>query len=297
MLKNTKLAVISDFHLDINGFTAQDLAVFRQVLLDLQVDHLHFAGDMSNDFDGLTRPFLTDLSKNFQVSFNLGNHDMVGLTEAEIAASDFSVTRFDRVAFVAFHGWYDYSFMPENSDFDKVLRFKKNFYFDRKIKREFDDVTTTNLILTRLEGLLTDLSKNPAIDRIVVSTHFVPERSFIIDTRYEKFARFNAYLGSQHFHELFMRFPKVSDVVFGHAHHRRKARQIEGVTYHSKPLGYVYEWQLVQDFLTAHPQFLTTENWRLRKRYQDIRHLPEWENYRHQHLAEEFKRALVIFDF
>ncbi|MCL2113901.1 MAG: metallophosphoesterase [Streptococcaceae bacterium] len=294
-----RLAIISDFHMDINQFSRDELDIFLSVLTELAITDIHFAGDISNAFHSLTVPFLQQLAtdRNLSVTYNLGNHDMVGLSEKEISEHDFQVKMFGKTAFVSFHGWYDYSFLRGNFDVKKVVAFKNSFYFDRKIKRAFDDVKTTELILTKLENLLTELSVQADVERIIVSTHFVPHQHFIINTRYEKFARFNAYLGSQHFHEIFLKFPKVSDVIFGHIHHRMMAVSTDKINYHARPLGYTYEWEMVSQFLELYPQYKIPEIWHLRKRYQEIKDLPEWKEFRKQHLADEFLSALTVFDF
>jgi putative phosphoesterase len=234
--------------------------------------------------------------KKLSVTYNLGNHDMVGLSEAEISDHDFQVKMFGSTAFVSFHGWYDYSLLTGEWSENKIRAFKNSFYFDRKIHRKFDDIKTTELLLIKLEKLLTDLSVDSAIERIIVSTHFIPHQKFIINTRYEKFARFNAYLGSQYFHEIFIKFPKVTDVVFGHLHHRMTPTKINSITYHAKPLGYTYEWDIVEYFLNEFPQFQIEQNWHLRKRYQAIKNLTEWSNFRQNHLIDEFRSAITIFE-
>lgn len=243
MTKKRRLAVISDFHMDSNHFSQEEIDIFLSLLKDLKITDLHFAGDISNDFHGISEPFFKqiELLTELSVTYNLGNHDMVGLSEEEISVSNFQVKTFASTAFVSFHGWYDYSFMTGKIDIKKIIAFKNSFYFDRKIHRQFDDIKITNLELQKLEKLLTELSANPKIDRIIVSTHFVPHQQFIIKTRYEKFARFNAYLGSQHFHETFKKFPKISDVIFGHLHQRRLPLTFDKVLYHAHPLGYPYE--------------------------------------------------------
>ena len=129
MIKQRKLAVISDFHLDVNHFSADELQILKNLLTELSVTDLHFAGDISNDFNGLTKPFLADLEQltGLSVTYNLGNHDMVGLSEAEIDASDFQVKWFGNTTFVSFHGWYDYSFMKKEKDEKKIITFKNSF--------------------------------------------------------------------------------------------------------------------------------------------------------------------------
>lgn len=282
-----RLAIISDFHMDSNHFSAEDLEVFDQVLQDEKITDLHFAGDISNDFHGISEAFLGNLHNKYNVTYNLGNHDMLHLTENEIANSDFLIKKFESKTLLAFHGWYDYSFM-ENSDFDKILRFKNAVYFDRKIHRQFDDIQTTENILVKLDEILSNLT-----DEIIVATHFVPHKAFIIDTRYEKFARFNAYLGSQKFHELFVKYPNVKTVVFGHAHHRRNAVKLDEISYHTRPLGYIYEWQMVRDFAQIHQVNLYRAP---KKIYHEIREFPDWQAYYKKNLAAEFRSALNIFD-
>lgn len=288
-----KLALISDFHMDGNHFSEEDLAIFSELLREEKISHLHFAGDISNDLHHISLPFLESLG-DFEVSYNLGNHDMVGLYEEEISESDFKIHCFGKTALLSFHGWYDYGFM-ENPQLSKIIAFKNSFYFDRKVHRENDDIKTTDIIIEKLEQILTELSaQNP--EEIIIATHFVPEQSFIINTRYEKFARFNAYLGSPRFHETFKKFPLVKDVVFGHIHHRSDPRKIDGIRYHARPLGYRYEWQMMQDFLRERPEHRIAQGYRLRRQYRAIEELGDWQEFRQKNLKREFLSALTIFD-
>lgn len=293
-MAHQKLAIISDFHLDSNAFSIHERERFHKLLKKMEITDLHFAGDLSNDFHGLSQPFLTELSNDFSVTYNLGNHDMVNLSEQEIQESDFQVKWFGSTAFLSFHGWYDYSLMLPPTDPQKIEHFKQNFYFDRKIHREYDDIMTTQKILITLEHLLTDLSN---AKRIIISMHFVPHRRFVINTRYEKLARFNAYLGSKYFHELFIQFPNISDVVFGHLHHRMSPTRIDAITYHARPLGYRYEWAMVNQFLEQFPHYQIPEMYHLRKRYNAIKTLPDWKNFCSQQLDDEFLSALTLFTF
>lgn len=287
-----KLALLSDLHLDVNQFTDSETQVLIDTLQEQSVTDLHFAGDMSNDYKKITIPFFKQLSKNFDISNNLGNHDMVHLSEKEINAQDFSLKYFGDTLLVSFHGWYDYSFVQDYSD-EKLLSFKNSFYFDRKIHRDYSDALTTQHTLNTLETILENLDFS---GRIIIAMHFVPHKAFSINTAYKKFERFNAYLGSQAFHELFIQYPQITDVVFGHAHHRISAQTIDGIVYHSRPLGYTYEWQMVSDFLQDYPEYQIEEHYHLRKRYQAIRSLNIWEDYRAQHLSRELLRSLSFFE-
>ena len=86
MTKKRRLAVISDFHMDSNHFSQEEIDIFLSLLKDLKITDLHFAGDISNDFHGISEPFFKqiELLTELSVTYNLGNHDMVGLSEEEI---------------------------------------------------------------------------------------------------------------------------------------------------------------------------------------------------------------------
>jgi len=80
------------------------------------------------------------------------------------------------------------------------------------------------------------------------------------------FERFNAFLGSQAFHELFRQYP-VKDVIFGHSHHRIPTTTIDTITYHAKPLGYIREWNLCKQFFEDFPEFDFSKRYDPYKRY------------------------------
>ena len=84
-----KLAILSDLHIDVNQFDTQYEAILRQTLLSENITDIHLAGDISNDFDAISKPFLVRLAKEFTVSYNLGNHDMLAMSESEINRHDF----------------------------------------------------------------------------------------------------------------------------------------------------------------------------------------------------------------
>ena len=80
----TRIGFMSDLHLDSNQFGEDERMQLLQVLQEEQIEHLHLAGDISNDFKQISLPFIQDLQRQFPVSFNLGNHDMLSLSEEEI---------------------------------------------------------------------------------------------------------------------------------------------------------------------------------------------------------------------
>ena len=151
-----------------------------------------------------------------------------------------------------------------------------------------DDSSITAHILQKLEKLLASLN-----GPIIVALHFVPHKDFLYDHPY--FQRFNAFLGSQAFHQLFVKYG-VKDVVFGHLHHRNHSRVIDGFRYHMRPLGYVREWKLTQNFFNAFPQYKISQMYHLHKRYNTVKDLEEFLNYKKKHLADELRDALTILD-
>ena len=278
---------MSDLHLDSNQFGHFERQTLKDLLKKERIDHLHIAGDLSNDLTKISLPFIEDLRQELPISFNLGNHDMLGLSEQEISHYDFQVQQFGRTKLVSFSGWYDYSFVPEKSK-EEHLRTKTSFWFDRRLERHLDDPSITAHILQKLEKLLASLN-----GPIIVALHFVPHKDFLYDHPY--FQRFNAFLGSQAFHQLFVKY-EVTDVVFGHLHHRRQSQVIDGVCYHMRPLGYIREWKLTQNFFNAFPQYKIAQMYRLHKRYNTVKNLEEFLNYKKKHLADELRDALIILE-
>ena len=283
----TRIGFMSDLHLDSNQFGETERMQLHQVLKEEQIDHLHLAGDISNDFKQISLPFIKGLQRQIPVSFNLGNHDMLSLSEAEIKQYDFQVQTFGDSHLVSLAGWYDYSFVPEKSK-EAHLRTKNTFWFDRRLERPFDDPTITQEVLSQLDQVLASLD-----GRIIVALHFVPHKDFLISHPY--FQKFNAFLGSQAFHNLFVKH-EVADVVFGHLHHRHPSRIVDGIHYHMRPLGYIREWQLTEDFFKDFPQYKIPQMYRLHKRYNAVKDLAEFHQYKRQHLASEFRQALTILD-
>ena len=283
----TRIAFMSDLHLDSNQFGEAERMQLLQVLQEEQIDHFHLVGDISNDFKQMSFTFIQDLKTQLPVSFNLGNHDMLYLSEEEIHQYDFQVQTFGDSHLVSLAGWYDYSFVPEKSK-EAHLRTKNTFWFDRRLERPLDDPTITQEVLSRLDQVLASLD-----GRIIVALHFVPHKDFLVSHPY--FQKFNAFLGSQAFHDLFVKHG-VRDVIFGHLHHRHPSRVIDGIHYHMRPLGYIREWQLTEDFFKSFPQYKISQMYRLHKRYNAVKDLPEFHQYKKQHLANEFRQALTILD-
>ena len=77
---------------------------------------------------------------------------------------------------------------------------------------------------------------------------------------------------------------------------RHSARMIDGVCYHTRPLGYIREWQLTQQFFEDYPQYKISQMYRLHKRYNAVKNLSLFQSYKKKHLQKELEDALIIFD-
>ncbi|WP_306675899.1 metallophosphoesterase [Streptococcus didelphis] len=237
------------------------------------ITHLHLAGDISNHYFQDSLPFLSYLSNHLKLTYNLGNHDMLDLKEDQIEALDFKTYRLSpSTSLLAFHAWYDYSFSPDKTE-SEILAFKKRFWFDRRLQRPLTDPQLSQSICQTLDHTLTELQGQ----KIIVAMHFVPHSHFLLKS--PKFIPFNAYLGSQAFHDIFLKH-QVDQVIFGHNHHRIESQVIDTITYHSRPLGYIKEWQLSYDFMKNYSREFTLPQKNLNKAYTAIKDLDAFKAYK-----------------
>ena len=61
----TRIGFMSDLHLDSNQFGDFERQALRHLLKEEGIDHLHIAGDLSNDLNKISLPFIEDLKKDF----------------------------------------------------------------------------------------------------------------------------------------------------------------------------------------------------------------------------------------
>lgn len=283
----TRVAFMSDLHIDSNDFGKDEVKTLLTLIEQKKIQHLHIAGDIANGYEKRSQEFLAQLQCQLPVTFSLGNHDMPGLSEEAIKPFEFQKISFSKHTLLAFSGWYDYSFVPTISP-QKHLQTKNLFWFDRRFKRIGSDPAITQKLLQELEQELQKI-KQP----LVIAMHFVPHSQFLL--RHPYFERFNAFLGSQNFHELFRQFP-VREVIFGHSHHRIPATTIDTITYHARPLGYIREWDLCKQFFDVFPEFDFPKRYDPYKRYRKIKNLPEFQAYKKKQLAHEFSQAMTILE-
>lgn len=85
-------------------------------------------------------------------------------------------------------------------------------------------------------------------------------------------------------------------MIFGHTHHSIVSQQIDNITYHAKPLGYIREWNLTIDYVNQHPELNPNQTWNLSKRYNIVKKLDDFTGYKRQNLAQEFRKSMTIFE-
>lgn len=278
---------MSDLHIDSNDFGKDEVKPLLTLMEQKKIQHLHIAGDIANGYEKRSQDFLAQLQCQLPVTFSLGNHDMLNLSEEAIKPFEFQKISFSKHTLLAFSGWYDYSFVPTISP-QKHLQTKNLFWFDRRLKRIGSDPAITQKLLQELEQELQEIHQP-----LVIAMHFVPHGQFLL--RHPYFERFNAFLGSQDFHELFRQFP-VREVIFGHSHHRIPATTIDTITYHARPLGYIREWELCKQFFDVFPEFDFPKRYDPYKRYRKIKNLSEFQAYKKKQLAHEFSQAMTILE-
>lgn len=283
----TRVAFMSDLHIDSNDFGKDEVKPLLTLMEQKKIQHLHIAGDIANGYEKRSQDFLAQLQCQLPVTFSLGNHDMLNLSEEAIKPFEFQKISFSKHTLLAFSGWYDYSFVPTISP-QKHLQTKNLFWFDRRLKRIGSDPAITQKLLQELEQELQEIHQP-----LVIAMHFVPHGQFLL--RHPYFERFNAFLGSQDFHELFRQFP-VREVIFGHSHHRIPATTIDTITYHARPLGYIREWELCKQFFDVFPEFDFPKRYDPYKRYRKIKNLSEFQAYKKKQLAHEFSQAMTILE-
>lgn len=296
-----KLAVVSDLHADINRFTTEDLAQLLSVLKEKKADRLHFAGDLANKVEK-AQAIVAYFEQYLPTTFNWGNHEMADLTAAEI--EDYPNPAFlnqkalalnQKTVLVGYNGWYDYRFSTLK-DKEKIEAIKRLYWYDRVIKREESDQKVDAQLQKRLKKLLDALKK--ADRKVILATHFVPKKEFIVyqtDPKLKRWNELNAFLGSEKLGELLDHYDNLEQVVFGHTHRRFDDKKINGTRYSCRPFGYFFEWQLTREFVLENQ--LVEEYNPMKLRGVLKAHEAQFKEYQKQHLKSEFEQAVTMIDY
>ena len=117
---------------------------------DKKIQHLHIAGDIANGFEKTSQEFLDQLQCHLPVTFSLGNHDMLGLSEEAIRPFEFQKIPSPIIRFLPFQaGMTTVLFLPSLPK--KHLQTKNLFWFDRRLQRIGSDPAITKKSFARAE--------------------------------------------------------------------------------------------------------------------------------------------------
>ncbi|MDT2757175.1 metallophosphoesterase [Enterococcus asini] len=298
----SRLAIISDLHVDINGFFEKELSVLATVLRENGVNQLHLAGDIANKVTRALEVVTFFEAAGFPTSFNWGNHEMADLEEEEIenyhnpAFLNFQERPLTKnKVILGYNGWYDYLFAIDY-DLKKIAKLKQLYWYDRMITRSHSDPFVDADLCQRLKQVLDRLQVEGK--EVILATHFVPKKEFIVyqtDPKYQRWNELNAFLGSGELGELLDRYENLSHCVFGHTHRRFSDLTIGKTVYSCRPFGYYFEWELTREFVFINQLVTEYAPMKLRgilRRYQE-----EFEKYKQEHLATEFRRGMTIIDY
>lgn len=294
-----KLAVISDLHSDINQLD-DELYLMRDYLEKLNVTHVHFAGDVANKVDKVLE-VVHFFEQKIPTTFHWGNHEMADI-DNQADFEDFGDAHFlnfktkelaRSTVLLGVNGWYDYSFVP-NADEKEYRRKKQVYWYDRFIDRKGSDPQITDAICQRLKETLTTI---PSTKNVILSTHFVPKETFIIEhnKKYARWNQLNAFLGSKEFGRVLDEFSNVKQVVFGHTHHRFSKQNLHDTMYHCRPFGYYYEWNLTRSFISENDLATTFNPLKARTL---VKHYPqEFKEHKRRNIVYELQQGMVLLDY
>ena len=256
-----RVALISDLHFDVNQ-TDPRAMVPRQVayLKQQRVGVYLIAGDLTNHF-AQSVEIAEDLQRQLapaQVRFVAGNHDMLhDVTESALETPltptylhhqwlDLPDTDW---RILGNNGWYDYGF-ADNLTGRNFLAWKNAFWVDGSIPQDLSDAQRFERVYAQLTAQLDQAQQLGK--KVLVMTHFVPRREFILYTQDNRFWNMaNALMGSPRLGELFAEY-HVAAVQFGHLHRHYWPQHLGATWYYNQALGYhnrrINEWETLDYF-------------------------------------------------
>lgn len=254
-----RLGVISDLHVDINDEMVPATTSYAEVLYQKikkeEINVLLIAGDISNDYK-LSIQFLNDLERlsNIKILFVPGNHDYWSKVNQEtdtwsiyqafkkwygcLSGKPYELN--DEWVVVGDSGWYDYSFGdPSFSE----AEFNKGHYMERTWQDFiYTDWGRSNIDMHQYfyEKIREDLEAYKD-KKIIMMTHMLSHSSFTVPMPNEKWAYFNAFLGSKFYNALYDEF-NVQYGIMGHVHYR-KVEENDNTTMICACVGNNNEWR------------------------------------------------------
>lgn len=250
-----RVALISDLHFDVNHVDLNQVLPQQASYLQEQgVDAYLMAGDLTNHFDQSLA-----IAENLQrrlgtipVRFVAGNHDMLhNVSYATLETSIAPVYLHNQFLdlpgtdwrIIGNNGWYDYGF-ADNLTGRNFRAWKRAFWVDGTIAQPMSDGERMDRVLIQLQQRFTEA--RVAHKRILLVTHFVPRREYILYTADNRFWNMaNALMGSPRLGRLLTDYG-VEIVQFGHLHRRYWPQRLGATTYYNQAVGYqnnrINEW-------------------------------------------------------
>ncbi|MEQ6388016.1 metallophosphoesterase [Bacillaceae bacterium S4-13-58] len=233
-----RFGVLSDLHIDVNHDFIPARSSFVKIIDNLleekEIDVLLLAGDISNDYQN-SLEFLTELSEatKAKVLFVPGNHDYWskdnGVADTKkiyeafkewngcIAEQPYQVD--SEWVVIGNSGWYDHSF--GSSQFSNA-EFEKMHYMDRTWQDSiYTDWGMRNKDIHQFfyQKIEHDLKQHRG-KKIIMMTHMLTHQNFTVPMPNEKWAYFNAFLGSKNYFNLYEKYG-VQFGIMGHVHYRK----------------------------------------------------------------------------
>ena len=252
-MKNMKIAILSDVHLDMNSnYVGEDLLpVFVQYLKEKEPDLILIAGDISDHvISSLTILEAIEQRLGVKTLFIPGNHDVWikqnenSLTNYQTFANhpssliDTPYLLSNDYVIIGEMGWFDYTLVAPHIPFQKVKNTLTDWGDHKYTNWGCDHVTLTQRMIEKVEKqLLLHQDK-----KIIFATHFVPYREFLsVSNSYMDWNLYNAFMGSSKLGDLLNRHSNVEYVIFGHTHERFGTTDSHHKKIICNPLGYIGE--------------------------------------------------------
>lgn len=251
-----KIGVIADLHIDRgNKYTPADFEFYLiETAKNKQLELLLIAGDISNNYK-MTAQFIKKIkyALNIPVLFIPGNHDF-WTNETDISSLnivDYYISMEECLidspfiinnewAIVGNTAWYDYSYGDDKFSEERLAQ-RKYYGATWQDKEKIDwPLTDQSMSELALKQTVKDLSK---VDNknIILMTHIVTHKQFVVPTPHRIFDYFNAFIGTSKFNKLYETFP-IKYSIMGHVHFRKSIKEA-GITYICPCLGYERQWR------------------------------------------------------
>ncbi|GAO99274.1 phosphohydrolase [Fructobacillus ficulneus] len=230
--------------------------------MDNKISVYIIAGDLFNRFDKtleFSRQLQEFVDEKVQIRFLAGNHEMgtaVTYDELESSVDDLyfhnKVLDVGGTRLVGNNGWYDYSFDQGRHTIKETQRFKREFWYDRRIQQPLTDPERLAVNLEQMKAAVE--AGHQAGQKVILVNHFSPEETFInqIPFKEPRLDILKSFLGSQAVSDMIVG-EKVQASVSGHLHLHVPPYQKNETTFYNASVGYrtrrVKEW-FSHDFMT-----------------------------------------------